>query len=172
MPDYTTTAKSAEIIERLSYVLEEATPELAPSVAFQRHTDSTCKLESVTDPERFRYFTIKTVSSSYGLMAWGSASASFDFGIKISVGYPAADYYPEADDETVDGYRYLTEDLRQHDFEQIVRLVEGNTPWAEQDVDHPAITNVQLGLLRGAFDEAGGRVRSIAYGVQLVRVYT
>jgi hypothetical protein len=172
MPDYTTTAKSSEVIERIAYLLEEATPEIAPSVTLTRHTDTTCLLQDVTDPGRFRLFTVRATSAQYGTMSWSRTTASFDFGIKISVGYPAADYYPEADDEEVDGYRYLTEDLKVSDFEQIVKLVEGSAPWDQQDADHPAITQVQVGLLRGAFDEAGGRVRSIIYGVQLARTYS
>lgn len=172
MPSYTTTSKASEILERLAYVLEEATPDLAPSVTWTRHTDTSSKLEHQTDPGRFRLFTVTKVSASYGTMTWGQNKASFDFGLKISVGYPAADYYPEADDETVDGYRYLTEDLKLSDFEQIVRLIEGDAPWAAIDGDHPAISDVQLALLRSAQDEAGGKIRSIVYGVQLVRTYT
>ena len=171
MAAYSTTSKASEVIERISYLLEQATPDLAPSVLWARHTDTSCHVQDVTDPARFRLFTVRKVSAAYGLMTWGQAKASFDFGIKISVGYPAADYYPEADDEIVDGYRYLTEDLKLSDFEQIVRLLEADAPWEAIDGDHPAISDVQIALLRGATDEYEGRIRSITYGVQLVRTY-
>lgn len=173
MSDYTPSSKLAEVVERLAYVIEEATPTLAASVLFVRHTDTTCKLEHLTDPEgRIRRFEIRSETPSYGLLAWGVNVASLARVLRIRVGYPACDYYPEADDEIVDGYRYLTEDLKSDDAKLLIRLIEGNACFAAQDGDHPAISGVQLALLRGEVDEAGGKVRSLLYGLQFVETYT
>jgi len=93
---YTPSSKLAEVIERLSYVIEESTPTLAASVLFVRHTDTTCKLEHLTDPEgRIRRFEIRSETPSYGLLAWGVNVASLARVLRIRVGYPACDYYPE-----------------------------------------------------------------------------
>lgn len=173
MTTYTPSSKLAEVIERLYYVIEESTPTLAPSVPFTRHEDPTCKLEVLSDPEgRIRRVEIRSEAPSYGLLAWGVNVASLARVLRIRVGYPASMLYPETDDETVDGYRYLTEDLKSDDAKLLIRLIEGNACFAAQDGDHPAISGVQLALLRGEVDEAGGKVRSLLYGVQFVETYT
>ncbi len=169
MPDYTPSSKLAEVIERIAYVIEEATPTLAPSVAFARHTDATCKLEHLTDPDgRIRRFEVRSEQPNYGMLTWGRAKASYKRILRIRVGYPACDYYPEADDETVDSYRYLTEDLKSDDFKLIAKQLEAAVCFAALDGDHPAIDEVDIVLLRGEQDEASGRVRSLLYGVEFV----
>jgi hypothetical protein len=172
VPDYTPQSKLAEVIERVAFVIESATPTIAPSVPFQRHTDTTCKLEHLTDPEgRVRRFEIRSESPSYGMLAWGVNIASLARVLRIRIGYPACDFYPEADDELVDGHRYLTEDLKSDDAKLLIRLLEGNACFAAQDDDHPAIENVQLPLLRGEIDEASGKVRALLYGVEYQETY-
>jgi hypothetical protein len=170
---YTPSSKLAEIIERVAYVIESATPTLAASVLFVRHTDTTCKLENLTDPEgRIRRFEVRSEAPSYGLLNSGANFASLKRVLRIRIGYPLCDYYPEADDETVGGYRYLTEDLRSDDAKLLIRLLEGGALFSALDVDHPAIENAMLPLLRGEASESGGRVTSLLYGVDYAETYT
>jgi hypothetical protein len=168
----TATSKIAAVIERVSYVIESLTPTLAPSVLFTRHTDTTCRLESVTDPGRLRAFEVRAEQPSYGLLASGAATLNLQRVLRIRVGYPLAHYHPEDPDDLVDGERYLTEDLKGDDFRLIMRAIEGDAAFAALDGDHPVITGATLPLLRGEQDEAGGRVRSVLYGVQIEETYS
>lgn len=173
MPDYTPTSILAKATTRVLCVITELTPTLAPSVEFVEHTDTTTTLENLTDPEgRIRRVEIKSESPSYGALAWGRYKASLKRVLKIRIGYPACDYYPEADDEEVDGDRYRTEDLKLDDFRLLINALENGGMFGALDADHPAINGVEIVRLGGERDEAGGRVRTILYGLEVVEDYT
>ena len=170
---YTPTSVLARATTRVMYALTQLTPTLAPSVLFLEHTDTTTRLEDLTDPDgRIRRIEVKSESPSYGNLSWGSTKSSLKRILKIRVGYPAADYYPEADDEEVDGDRYRTEDLKLDDFRQISYQLEANRCFGDFDADHPTISNVEIVRLSGERDEARGRVRTILYGLEVVETYT
>lgn len=172
MPDYDVTAKTSEVIERISYLIENATPTLAPSVLLQRTDDDFAELENLTDPDgRIRRFEVIARDPSYGNLFWGATKASYDFLIHIRIGYPLGKYYPLPDDETVDGERFQVEDIIAHDRKLIAQLLEDADNFGAID-DLSAVSDVQLALLRGERVEAGGRVRAMLYGVQLVETFT
>lgn len=169
---YSVSAKSSEVIERISYLLENATPTLAPTeYLFVRQDDDSCALEDLTDPYgRVRRFVVEARDPEYGAMFFGDASASYEFLIHIRIGYPKGRWWPIADDETVDGDRYLVEDLIAHDRKLVAQLLENADNWGAID-SLSAISNVQLALLRGEIRESRGKVVAMLYGVQLVETF-
>jgi hypothetical protein len=150
------TVTSAEIIERVTYLIEQLTPDIAATVAFERHADNTCKLHHVTDPARLR--KIKVTLEAARISGWASkAGSSTNLGqtLRVRIGYPAEDT------ETIDGTDYSVEDLKVGDLEQIRRLLDG-TPFA-LDGALPALPGVKLTRFEGTSDEYNGTVRSILY---------
>lgn len=172
MPDYDLSTKLSEVIERVLYLIENATPTLAPSVVFQQPDDETTTLENLTDPDgRIRRFEVVSQDPAYGNLFWGSTKASYALILKIRIGYPLSRYYPEPDDETVDGDRFLVEHLINHDRKIICQLLEDADNFGAID-SLSAISDVQLALLKGELIEYSGRVRSMLWGVQIVETFT
>lgn len=170
----TVTSIGAQLIERVTYLIEQLTPEIAPTAnrpetdhpdGFARHDDRTCRIYEVTDPGRLRLIEVTLETPRIGAFAASTVSASFDKVLRIRRGYPLEAW------ETIDGTEYLTEDLKQHDAEQIDREIASGGVGNAIDADHPAIAGITLARLEGEQDEFGGRVRSLRYGVQFERVY-
>lgn len=166
---------AAQIIERVYYVLESLTLDLAPTNnrpetdtpdGFARHTDNTTQLEYVTDPGRLRLIEVKMELPRRGAFAMSTTTSSFEKVLRIRRGYPKEAY------ETIDGTGYDVEDLKQSDMEQIDRVISGGALGNEIDAEHPAIPGVTLVRLEGEQDEFDGRVRSLLYGVNFERSYT
>ena len=164
----------AQLIERVTYVIEQLTPELAPTNnrpetdtpnGFARHNDRTCRLHQVTDPGRLRLIEVLLEQPRQGAFAMSAHSSSFEKVLRIRRGYPLEAW------ETVNGVEYLVEDLKQHDAEQIDRQLVGGSIGGAIDVNHPEIPGVTMVRLGGESDEFGGRVRSLFYGVNFERVY-
>lgn len=163
----------AQIIERVSYLIESLTPELAPTAnrpetdnpdGFIRHSDNTCRIQTVTDPGRLRLIEVTLEQPKIGAFAYSTATSSFEKILRVRRGYPSEAY------ETIDGTEYLVEDLKQHDAEQIDRvLIGGGLGNAVGAL--PAIAGLTLVRLAGEQDEFNGRVRSLLYGVNFERAY-
>lgn len=165
---------AAQIIERVYYILENLTLDLAPTAnrpetdtpdGFARFIDSTCPLEAITDPGRLRLIEVKMKQPRRGAFAQSSVEGSFEKVLWIRRGYSLEQQ------ETLDGVAYFIEDLKCSDCEQIDRVISGGGLGNAIDGDHPAIPGVTLVRLDGEVEEAGGRVLSLLYGVNFERVY-
>jgi len=167
------TSIASQIIERVTYIIEQLVPEIAPTHnrpgdhpdGFIRHSDNTCRLQYVTDPGRLRLIEVVMELPRRGAFAMTGTTSSFEKILRIRRGYPMEQY------ETINGTQYLVEDLKQHDAEQIDRVISGGALGNAIDADHPAIPGVTLVRLDGEQDEFNGRVRSLLYGVNFERTY-
>jgi hypothetical protein len=164
---YSLTAIVSKVRERLAWLLANLTPDLAAAQAFVdidaedddgEHDES--PLEAITEPRRLRLFEVVAFSPK-ARMPWGSQYATYEHGIAIRVGYSLQRT------EEIGDVTYKVQDLKDADFRQIDWLVQAGAPFSEQDDDHPAIPGVHLALLGDAVEEAGGRVRTIRYGIEL-----
>ncbi len=166
------TVTSAQVIERITVLVEALTPTLCPSVLFRRHEETDCKLQYVTDPARFRL--IKVSLENPRISQWASkagSSTNFDKALRLRIGYPAADYYPEDPDEVdADGNRHLTEDLKEMDVELIRRLLDGTPFAANLELGLLLLPGVKLTRFAGASDAFDGQVKDIFYDLAFGRV--
>lgn len=170
----TPTVTSSQVIERVTVLIEALTPTQAPTGCrpetdtpdgFIRHTDNTCKIQSVTDPGRLRLLevTLQNPKISWYAAGSGSTTLNFDQSVRIRIGYPAEDH------ETIEDEEYLVEDLRQSDKELIRNLLDG-TPFAASG-ELAALPGVKAFVFQTAALAEGGKVMDIFYNIAFGRAY-
>jgi hypothetical protein len=160
-PSYAIASKASELKRRVIYVIEREVPELAPSVLYRLHTDTTCRLDDVTEPERFRLFEVIFETPNLGGDHWGESKNAYATRFRVRMGYPLGAY------EEIEGTEYLVDELKDHDFEQLDDVLEGGAPFAALDADHPAIGDFKIIALEGQVDR--GRVRETIYQIDYDR---
>jgi hypothetical protein len=153
------TATISKVRQRIAWLLVNRTPAFAPNAPFVEHSDY-CKLEVVTEPGRLRRFEVVAFNPRLA-MPWSSTAAAYTQGVAIRMGYSLRR------EELIEGEAFVVEELKDHDFNQVDGLVVAGAPFSEQDDDHPAIPGVHHAELLDVIEEAGGKVRTIRYGIEL-----
>lgn len=91
---YSITAKGSAIRERIAYVIESQTPELAPEIPFTRLTAADFQdVPRTTQGGRVRSFRVKVEQMAYGSNPWGESKNNYDVLFTVEMGYPAEAFY-------------------------------------------------------------------------------
>lgn len=139
------------LLEQIATSLAALTPGLAPATLFRAHDDTSCTLDQVTEPDRFRRFEVVLDGPDDG-EEWGESQNFSKVSVSIRVGYPLGAY------EEIDGTSFKVANLKSRDFEQIDALMRPGALFA-------AYSDVQQVTLSS--QREGKRVRETVYQIIL-----
>lgn len=124
---YDLEAKASEIIERICTAVAAETPELAPSILFREHDDTTTTLDGVTEPDRLRRFEVELEAPERGEDSDGFEKLAYAPRFVLRIGYPVGAY------ELIEDVSYKRVHLVAHDFEQLDSVIRAEGAFGSVD---------------------------------------
>lgn len=159
--DYALVAAASKIIERIIFAVGREVPEVAPSVLFREHDDTTCTLDQVTEPDRLRRFEVTLESPERGEDDDGNSKLAYAPRFVLRVGYCVGSH------EWIGDVSYKRVDLVAHDLEQLDSVIRSEAIFGTIDADHPAIDDFVITKLEGQRDRR--RVVETVYQIEYKR---